>query len=166
MAKTMIYEGPSSQWTNVSGFVVSGLLGLLGLLFALAASAEPDMQGMRLMGWGMVTVASLAALRMWYNTRFLLYRITTDCVEVERGLIGKDIEHVDLFRLRDVKVKIGVFERLAGIGSLVLYSTDETAPRLRIRGIKEPRRVYEALKTAIPEAHRQHRVVHMDGQVT
>ncbi|MEP0846035.1 MAG: PH domain-containing protein [Phycisphaerae bacterium] len=164
----VIFEGPVSQWCNVGNFLVS----FFGLLLASIARqvitlnihrVSPEQAS--LLRWSPAILAGLSllyGLACWWRVRFTIYRVTTERVEVERGLVSKRIDNIDLFRINDVQLRIGILDRLQGIGTVVLRTTDETHPRLDLRGVPNPRRIYERVKTEALRADRRRGVIHVE----
>ena len=118
-----------------------------------------------LMVWGIVLLpvfllGLILLLRVWYKTASIRYRLTTQRLFVQRGLIGKHIEEVELFRVKDVTVTQGALQRLLGVGTVIVLSSDDTAPRLELAGICDPVKVKETLRTTFRTA-RQREGMHM-----
>lgn len=161
----VIYEGPSSQWANGWVFVKCCVVAVIGLITWVAASGIPGKDAAAAAAWAgqaVVVLALIVAARAWWRVRFLIYRISTSRVEVERGCISKRIENLEMYRVTDIQLNIGLFERLVGVGSITLITTDKTTPRLTIAGVPRPRALYETLKQEIVRADKRRGVVHLE----
>jgi membrane protein YdbS with pleckstrin-like domain/predicted RNA-binding Zn-ribbon protein involved in translation (DUF1610 family) len=155
-AESVIYEGPVSQWTNLGTFIFCGFVALGGFIILIV----PDVPFLAALGvWAF---AALVAFLSWFNVRFLVYRVTTERVEIEKGWISKRIENLDMFRVLDVRLNIGVFDRLVGIGNVNVISSDKTTPNVTIRGLHNAREVYERLKRESVRADRRRGVIHVE----
>lgn len=77
------------------------------------------------------------------------YRIYEDAIEVESGIFSKDIDHLQLFRVRDLGFHQSLLERILGIGTVTITSTDRSTPHLELRGITGAREVYESLRRLV-----------------
>jgi membrane protein YdbS with pleckstrin-like domain len=75
------------------------------------------------------------------------YRLTNQRLVVEAGLLSRGMLEVDLRSVDDLAFHQGPVERLLGIGSVTVVSSDKTAPRLRLQGVKDPRGVRELIRT-------------------
>ena len=73
----------------------------------------------------------------------------------QTGLIAKNLEEVELFRVKDVTLRQGVLDRLLGVGTVTVLSTDDTAPELELAGIRDPLAAKEALRTAFRAARQR-----------
>lgn len=77
---------------------------------------------------------------------FLTYRVTNHRIEIERGCVSKQVDNLDLYRVVDIQLRVGIAGRLIGLGSIVLGTTDKTTPALVIVSASKTRQLYESLK--------------------
>ena len=87
--------------------------------------------------------------------------LTSQRLEIERGLIARRRESIDLFRIRDVVLEQGFIQRLRGLGNITLFSTDQVEPTLALTSIGNAQSLYEMLRDSASRA-RQQRVVQVD----
>ena len=110
--------------------------------------------------WGLVLLpffllGALLWLRVWYLVSSTRYRLTTQRLFRETGLVAKHLEEIELFRVKDVILDQGFFDRLLGTGTVVVLSTDDSTPRLQIRGILNPVDAKEKIRTAFRAARQR-----------
>ena len=116
----------------------------------------------RLVGVGLTLgVAVVLAGKVWV-VKTTGYRITTDRIQFERGLLSRRVDNIDMFRIKDLAMHQSVWERLLGIGSITLMSTDATDPEFVISDIPNPRHVYDVLSQEALRADRRRGVVHLE----
>jgi membrane protein YdbS with pleckstrin-like domain len=112
-----------------------------------AATAENVVRG----GWyvtALLAVLQLIAIVIAYaRLRGTLYTITNQRVMIERGILSKSLNEIDLRTIDDTQFVQTVSDRMMGIGNVVLVSSDKTAPMLVLRGIADPRGVREMIRT-------------------
>ena len=112
-----------------------------------------------LLVWGVlllpVGIGLLLLLRAWYLVASTRYRLTTQRLFVQTGLVAKNLEEVELFRVKDVTLDQGFVQRLLGVGTVVVLSTDDTAPRLKLAGLLRPAETKEALRNAFRTARQR-----------
>ena len=112
-----------------------------------------------LLVWGVllapVGVGLLLLARAWYLVASTRYRLTNQRLFAQTGLIAKNLEEVELFRVKDVTLSQGVLDRLLGVGTVTVLSTDDTAPELDLAGIRDPLAAKEALRTAFRAARQR-----------
>ncbi len=91
-------------------------------------------------GFGGVLLAILtlgiSLLFGWIRSLGTPYKITTQRVVIERGVLSKTLQQVDLYRVVDYVVERPVGQRMMGTGNIVLEAMDKTTPEVRIEGLK------------------------------
>ena len=89
---------------------------------------------------------------------FTKYGISEDRIFCEKGLLNMKFEEILLYRVRDISMKITLGQRIFGVGSILLQSSDKTAPVLEIKNIKNPREVKEMIHEQVEEVKVQRRM--------
>jgi uncharacterized membrane protein YdbT with pleckstrin-like domain len=106
-----------------------------------------------------ILTVGLALLVYLARSRSTHYRITTQRVVVETGLLNKRLDQTDLYRIHDYVVERPLGQRLVGTGNLVLQTVDRTTPAVRLLGLHtDVVALYERLRKAT-EAEKQRRGV-------
>ncbi|OMD43524.1 PH domain-containing protein [Paenibacillus odorifer] len=77
------------------------------------------------------------------------YTITSQRIMVKTGLIGKNVEEIELLRVRDLSVAQSITDRMLGIGTLTVFSDDASAPQLLFRKIRDAQTVKDVLRKAV-----------------
>ena len=90
------------------------------------------------------------------------YRLYGDRLELESGVVSRKIENVELFRIRDVGLRQGLFGRLGDFGDVYVHSTDSTTPDVHLKGIDSPREFYEEIRARIAASRAQGRTMIME----
>jgi hypothetical protein len=89
---------------------------------------------------------------LWEGRPFMTlrvrYELTNHRLRIYRGLIGRDIEEIDLVRIRDTKVKQHAGERAMNIGDITIISHDKTNPEIVLHNVNEPLEVRETIRKA------------------
>jgi len=78
---------------------------------------------------------------------FTKYSLTPKSLQLNKGLLTSTQDDILLFRVMDVSIKRTLFQKMAGLGTLIIRSSDKTNPVLEIRNIKN----CQVLKTALDE---------------
>lgn len=89
---------------------------------------------------------------------FTKYGVSEDRIFCEKGLLNMKFEEILLYRVRDISMKITLGQRIFGVGSILLQSSDKTAPVLEIKNIKNPREVKEMIHGQVEEVKVQRRM--------
>lgn len=98
-------------------------------------------------------------LRSWLSRSSARYRLFSDRLELETGILGRKIENIDLFRVRDVGLRQGLVGRLADFGDVYIHSTDSSTPDVHLRGIDRPREFYDQLRSLVGQTRAQMRTM-------
>jgi uncharacterized membrane protein YdbT with pleckstrin-like domain len=94
----------------------------------------------------------IGLLYSWLVRLSTEYRLFPESLEVEAGIISRRIENIQLFRVRDLGLAQSILNRLAGVGDIIVTSTDQSAPHYRLRGIDDPREVYDRLRELVAKS--------------
>lgn len=95
----------------------------------------------------------------WVRSRATHYRVTSQRVVVESGLLNKRLDQIDLYRIHDYVVERPLGQRLLGTGNLLLATQDRSTPAVALRGLStDVVALYERLRTAT-EAEKRRRGV-------
>lgn len=75
------------------------------------------------------------------------YRLTNQRLLVETGLLSRGMVEVDLRSVDDLVYRQGPVDRLLGIGTVTVASSDKSSPRLQLLGVKDPAGIRELIRT-------------------
>ena len=87
-------------------------------------------------------VLSTSVMRL----RTTKYRLTNQRLVVEQGILSRTLDEVDLRTVDDSGFSQSPLERLQGIGTVWVVSSDRSTPRLTLRGIPDPRSLREKIR--------------------
>jgi membrane protein YdbS with pleckstrin-like domain len=90
------------------------------------------------------------------------YRITDRSIDVEMGVFSKRIDTLQLWRVQHLDFRQTLLERILGIATIEVVTTDRTEPQLRIRGLPASREIFDRLREAT-DLSRQQRVLGVVG---
>ncbi len=80
---------------------------------------------------------------------FTKYRLSEDRLFLEKGFFNIEADEILLYRVRDISLSLKLTQRIFGVGSVIVKSTDKTLPELELKNIKHPREVKEMLHKQI-----------------
>ena len=89
-----------------------------------------------------VIVLSTSVIRL----RTTKYRLTSQRLVVEQGVLSRTLDEVDLRTVDDSGFSQSPLERLQGIGTVWVVASDRSTPRLALRGISDPRALREKIR--------------------
>lgn len=96
--------------------------------------------------------------RMGMPLSFTRYRMSEDRLFLSVGLLNVRDEELLLYRVRDISVRRSLWQRLFGMGSVTVTSSDKTTPTLLLKNIKDPMQVKEILHQQVEDAKLRRRV--------
>src|SRR5262245_6877011 len=86
--------------------------------------------------WLLVIVTlGIAAIVFWIKSRSITYTLTTQRIQIERGLFSTIKSSVELFRIDDFDIHRPFGMRVLGFSVLHLRSSDPDLPTVMIQGI-------------------------------
>ena len=145
-----MWEGRPSMMLLAGHF--AGMVLVLVAIPMLAfffASAIPNPE---LVGFGWIATAFLFVIQFmvvlvaWIRLRSTLYHVTNQRVIVEQGVFSKRVDEIDLRYIDDSTFTQSLIERILGIGSVTLMSSDTSTPSYVLRSIRDPRGVRELIR--------------------
>lgn len=172
--------------TGVSMRVVPSLKGMVGVLFsalifmAIAIllmlpfetylgkkimelqAVNVIIQGAHLVSFAMAVVVVMRVVYKALQLKSTRYDLSPDRIEWARGIFSRKVDNIDMFRVIDIKLRRSLLDCLLGIGSVTLFTKDETDPIFEFEKISHPRVVYDLIKNASLAADRKQGVVHFE----
>lgn len=89
---------------------------------------------------------------------FTRYFLSEDRLFLETGLLSTQCEEILLYRVRDISMSISLGQRIFGVGTVTIQSSDKTMPVLELKNIKAPRDTKELIHEAVEEMKRSRRM--------
>ena len=83
---------------------------------------------------------------------FTTYRLTEDRLFIETGFLSKKEDEVRLYRILDVSLDLPLSQRIFGVGTVQVASSDQTKGDFSMGPVKNPREVKELLSKTVEEA--------------
>lgn len=96
--------------------------------------------------------------RLGLPLSFTRYAISEDRLFLSVGFLSIRDEEVLLYRVRDIALSRNLWQRLFGVGTISVTSSDKTTPNLVLKNIKNPQYVKELLHYHVEEAKLRRRV--------
>ncbi len=97
---------------------------------------------------------------LWEGAPFLSisehYTITSERIKIVHGMIGKDIENIELIRVQDIDITQNLSERIFNIGDIQIRGADLSHPTVALQNINDPQEVYEILRKAWLSARKRY----------
>lgn len=160
-----LFEGRSSYAAMFGSFVLAILLTIAAITIAawpMKQAAAETQSAKTIIGITMLLLTAFWILSKMAILKSTFYRLTPDRLEYHRGLLGRKVDNIDLFRIVDYTMDRSILDRMLGIGTIKLFSSDKTDAEFLIYKVKSPQRVFEILGKSTFAADRKANIVHVE----
>ena len=89
---------------------------------------------------------------------FTRYSLSDDRLFVSVGFLSIKDDEILLYRVRDIDTKRTLWQRLFGVGTVTVSSSDKTMPSLVLKNIRDPLFVKELIHKQVEETKIKRRV--------
>lgn len=89
---------------------------------------------------------------------FTSYSLSDERLFVKRGFLNLTEDEIRLYRIRDLKLTKSIGQRIFGVGSIQVFSSDKSLGTFVIESVKNPDEVKERLSNLV-EAQRENKHV-------
>ena len=93
---------------------------------------------------------------------FTKYRLTKERLFIETGFINSIENEVRLYRILDVQMTRSLGQKIFGLGSINVHSSDASLKDFTIKNIKKPKYVKELLSELVEKQRDEKRVVNRE----
>ena len=69
---------------------------------------------------------------------FTRYRLSEDRLFCEKGFLNIRADEVLLYRVRDLQLNMSLGQRIFGVGTICVVSSDKSVPHLDLKNVKHP----------------------------
>ena len=109
---------------------------------------------------------SLTISQLWQDRKryfglplsFTRYALSEDRLFISQGFLNIKDDEILLYRVRDIDTCRSLWQRLFGVGTVTVLSSDKTMPTLVLENIKDPIFVKELIHKQVEEVKIQRRV--------
>ena len=89
---------------------------------------------------------------------FTRYSLSEDRLFCEKGLLSLKADEVLLYRVQDLELTISLGQRIFGVGTVCVHSSDKSIPHLDLKNVKRPREVKELIHRNVEAAKYKRRM--------
>ena len=83
----------------------------------------------------------------------VVYTLTPSKIEIDFGIFSKTVRNIPLRNAQDVTVSAALFERMIGIGDVIIDSAAQ-AGKIQMRKIPDPRKYADLILQQVQQVHR------------
>jgi uncharacterized membrane protein YdbT with pleckstrin-like domain len=141
-----LWTGSYCPKAMTSAFVGAGLLTIVGII----AASFTGPVGWTVVGIGAVVLFGYLGLLLLYRRLSKSYRLTTQRLLRDTGILSRTGDHLLVVNIDDVAVRQNIFDRMFNVGTIYLDTKDkstehESAGRFIMSGIENPRHVADLI---------------------
>ena len=89
---------------------------------------------------------------------FTRYSLSDDRLFISVGFLNIKDDEVLLYRVRDIDTSRSLWQRIFGVGTVTVISSDKTIPNMVLKNVKDPVYVKELIHNQVEEMKLQRRV--------
>ena len=130
----VIFRGTPSQAINAPSFLKALVVATIAVTVYVSAHARWPIPWFVLPAL-LLAIAARVGL-VWLSTAFTEIIIDTERITCRQGILSKRISSLELFRIQDVTSLHPWWQRLFGIGTVVVMSSDSNNPEWRLPGMR------------------------------
>ena len=96
--------------------------------------------------------------RLGLPLSFTRYSLSQDRLFCEIGFLNLRADEVLLYRVQDLELTMTLGQRIFGVGTVCVNSSDKSMPHLDLKNVKRPREVKELIHQSVEEAKNRRRM--------
>ena len=131
--ETTIWTGTSSQWVNFFPFLACLLI-----------------------------IPIPYAIYRWLAVRCTRFALTNQRFRISRGILSKHYDDLELYRVKDITLAQPFIQRVLGLGTVTMITSDATTPTILLPAIKEPLAVLDRVRAEVERVRRERNVRELD----
>ena len=133
-----IYQGCPSQIRNIQPFTYS-ILGIAAIIVVAILSNN----NLILIA---LVIPVIYAFWKWLEIKTTSLTITDERIIVSEGILNKTTNETELYRVRDTTIEEPFFYRIFGLGTIIVFTTDEASATHKFKGYKKPHWVKDQIR--------------------
>jgi len=153
-----VWEGRPSQVLNLGAFLLWGLV-IVAFAALWVYFYDYDYSGLLVIP---MVVALLMMFWKYLDVRVQRIELTTERVRTYRGILSKEIDELELYRIKDSRVRQPLFLRIFGLGMVDLETSDRSNPQVLLHAIRDPRVLREEIRKYVEVQRVRKRVREVD----
>lgn len=128
-----VWEGGPSQWSNIAWYAACVLILPIPI-----------------------------AVYKYLETRAVSIRVTSQRLQIETGILSRSLEEVELYRIKDTTLERSFLQRLVGLGTVRIMTSDESAQLVLLKHLPDARGVRETIRSQVEAVRRARGVREFD----
>ncbi len=148
--ETTIWSGTPSQKRNIGLFALCAAVGIV-IVVSTIVMTRAGTHGWMVMALLLIPVGVASA--RWIATRSEVFTLTDQRLKMRHGVFNRVTDDIELYRVKDSHFTQSFVQRMLGIGTIALRTTDDSSPHVVLVGMSDPEPLWERIR-ALVEARR------------
>jgi membrane protein YdbS with pleckstrin-like domain len=146
-----LWSGHPSQILNLSIYIFWGLLVAVtaAVVFVFVSDVANPLLWNGIIDGTMALIALVNVAVAYFHLKVVHYTVSTQRVRIVSGFFSKEIQEIELFRVKDTMANQSFLLRLFGLGTITILSGDEKLPRLVLSGVPGALELREQIRTEV-----------------
>lgn len=146
-----LWSGGYSPKAMLGWWIVAGIVAVIGIGASIFVPNP--------ITW-IVAAVVIGGFVLWLLVDLLVkrlsvhYKLTTEQLTHQTGLLTRSTNRIEIIDIDDVTMQQSLIERMLGVGSVLVVSSDRTHPKLLLTGIDNVERVSQLIDKAAREERR------------
>lgn len=115
-----------------------------------------------IVGMSLAAAAAVVFLFKVIKLKSIHYKVTPDRIEWTRGLLEKRVDNIDMFRIVDISMHRSFLDRLVGIGSVTIMTSDKNQPKFSFEKVPGSNQLYDTIKKFSLDSDQKRGVIHLE----
>lgn len=137
-SEKIIYEAGPSQILNLSSYLIGIVLSAAIITAAILTENNYVLL--------LLLLPVVYLLLKWLTIRSIKLTLTDQRIIVSKGVFNKVTNETELYRVRDTSVEEPFFFRIFGLGTIIVYTTDEATATHRFVAYQQPHWVKDQIR--------------------
>jgi uncharacterized membrane protein YdbT with pleckstrin-like domain len=129
----VLWEGRPSQWTNFPWFLAC-----------------------------LLVVPIPLAIYQYLRVQTTRWTLTNLRLRLSSGILNKTLDDLELYRVKDITLNQPLLQRLVGLGTVVMVTSDASTPTLVLPGIPDSQAVMDKIRHEVDRVRRERGVRELD----
>ena len=140
-----IFEITMSHWVK-SGWYSLGGSGIILFLYTTVKCYTNDWNFLFYLSLIALIFCSFFTLYHYILLKTTRFKITSQRIEKTEGILSRKTTNLELYRVKDLQMKRNLIERIVGIGSVQLTTSDQSDHQFHLNGIQNYEKVFTTIR--------------------
>jgi len=146
-----VWTGTPSQLRHVGLYTLCGLVALALIVASVVLAKQSS--SVWWLPFALIVLPLAVAAARFLRTRFERITLTDQRLILRRGILNRSTDYVELYRIKDSHFTQPIAERVLGLGTIRLRTTQDSAPVVELTGMRSPEPLWNQIRTLV-EARR------------